>query len=315
MNPTGKRTNAGILRASLVALAIVIPATIAGTQSRESARQAVPERATTTQSRTEAPEQKKPQRVASLNLASDEILADILPLSRLVATTALVDEDGTSNALGRIPKSIARFPRIDIERLIALKPDLIVVSEYTDADVLRALGNSGLKAHRMAGLDSFEGFKKALLDLGAAVGEPAAARKLVTRFDSRLAAIEAKLQGASRPRVLYWASSFTSGAKTPFDAIIRCGGGENAAALAGMTGITTIGAERAFGLDPDWLLIGQRTTTASEIRTHPLLSKMRAVKSNQVVEMPTDILVALNHHAASACEFMARALHKDRFSK
>jgi iron complex transport system substrate-binding protein len=291
MNPSTKHAIAGILQASLVVSLVAVSFA----------------------KRIDA--QAKPQRVASLNLASDEILADILPMSRLVAATALVDEVGTSNAVGKVPKSIARFPRIDIERLIALKPDLIVVSEYTDADVLRALGNSGLKAHRMVGLDSFEGFKNALLGLGDAVGERAAAEKLVKDFDTRLAAIEAKLQGVPRPKVLYWASSFTSGAKTPFDAIIRCGGGENAAALAGMTGITTIGAERAFGLDPDWLLIGQRTTTASEIRTHPLLSKMRAVKANQVVEMPTDILVALNHHAASACEFMARSLHKERIAK
>jgi iron complex transport system substrate-binding protein len=266
------------------------------------------------QPRPAAPEA-KPQRVASLNLASDEVLVEILPLSRLVAVTALIDEVGTSNAIGKVPKSIARFPKVDVERLIALKPDLIVVSEYTDADVLRALQNSDLKAHRMIGLDSFEGFKKALLDLGSAVGERTAAEGLVKNFDARLAAIDAAIQGAPRPKVLYWASSFTSGAKTPFDAIIRCGGGENTAALAGMTGITTIGAERAFGLDPDWLLIGQRTATATEIRSHPLLSKMRAVKAGHVVEMPTDILVALNHHAAKACEFMARTIHKDRFAK
>jgi hypothetical protein len=29
--------------------------------------------------------------------------------------------------------------------------------------------------------------------------------------------------------------------------------------------------------------------------------------------MPTELLVALNHHAVKACEFMARALHRDRF--
>jgi ABC-type Fe3+-hydroxamate transport system substrate-binding protein len=42
---------------------------------------------------------------------------------------------------------------------------------------------------------------------------------------------------------------------------------------------------------------------------------MRAVKEGHVVEMPTDLLVALNHHAARACEFMARALHKGLFAK
>lgn len=257
----------------------------------------------------------KPQRVASLNLTSDEILADILPIERLVAVTALVDQGGTSNAVDRIPTSIARFPKVDVERLIALRPDLIVVSEYTDADVLRSLQQSGLKIHRMTGLDSFAGFRKSLMDLGAVVGEKEAAMRLVERFDARLAAIAATLQGASKPKVLYWASGFTSGAKTPFDAIIACGGGVNAAALAGITGITNMGAERAYTMDPDWLLIGSGTSTAKEIHAHPLLSRMRAVKAGHVVEMPTELLVALDHYAAGACEFMARSLHKERFTK
>lgn len=256
-----------------------------------------------------------PQRVASLNLASDEILADILPLGRLVAVTALVDEAGTSNAVGRIPPSVARFPKVDVERLIALRPDLVVVSEYTDADVLRALRQSGLKVHRMTGLDSLEGFKRALLDLGEVVGERERAARLAADFDARLGEIDRRIQGTRRPRLLYWASGFTAGAKTAFDALIRCGGGENAAALAGITGITPLGAERAYGLDPDWLFIGSHTTTSKEIHEHPLLSRMRAVKGGQVVEMPTELLVALNHHAAASCEFMARALHPERFVK
>jgi len=254
-----------------------------------------------------------PRRVASLNLASDEILADILDPSRLVAVTALVDELGTSNAVGRIPRAIARFPKVDIERLIALRPDLVVVSEYTDADVLRALQRSGLRVHRMIGLDSLEGFRRALLHLGETVGEKAKAEALVRDFDARLAAITTRLAGAPRPKVLYWASGFTAGSHTAFDALIACGGGENAAALKGISGITPLGAERAYGVDPDWLFIGRQTTTSREIREHPLLSRMRAVKAGHVVEMPTELLVALNHHAVKSCEFMARSLHRKRF--
>ena len=239
---------------------------------------------------------------------------DILPLDRLVAVTALIDELGTSNAAGRAPRSIARFPKIDIERLIALKPDLVVVSEYTDADVLRALEHSGLKAHRMTGLDSLAGFRRALIDLGEAVGEREKAAAIARDFDARLGAIEQRLKEVTRAKVLYWASGFTAGSQTAFDALIRCGGGENAAASAGISGITPLGAERAFSLDPDWLFIGAHSTTSKEIRTHPLLSKMRAVKSGRVVEMPGELLVALNHHAATSCEFMARALHSSEFA-
>ena len=261
-----------------------------------------------------AAQTKVPTRVASLNLASDEILADILPLAKLVSVTALIDEAGTSNAVGRIPKTIARFPKVDVERLIALRPDLVVVSEYTDADVLRSLEKSGLRVHRMVGLDSLAGFKRALLELGAAVGESAKAARLAVDFDARLAEIERRLKGAPRPRVLYWASGFTAGSKTAFDALIACGGGSNAAAESGITGITNLGVERAYGFDPDWLFVSRDSTTAKDIRSHPLLKVMRSVKAGQVVEMPGALLVALNHHAIKACEFMARALHKERFA-
>ncbi len=261
-----------------------------------------------------AAQTKVPTRVASLNLASDEILADILPLAKLVSVTALIDEAGTSNAVGRIPKTIARFPKVDVERLIALRPDLVVVSEYTDADVLRSLEKSGLRVHRMVGLDSLAGFKRALLELGAAVGESAKAARLAVDFDARLAEIERRLKGAPRPRVLYWASGFTAGSKTAFDALIACGGGSNAAAESGITGITNLGVERAYGVDPDWLFVSRDSTTAKDIRSHPLLKVMRSVKAGQVVEMPGALLVALNHHAIKACEFMARALHKERFA-
>ncbi len=261
-----------------------------------------------------AAQTKVPNRVASLNLASDEILADILPLAKLVSVTALIDEPGTSNAVGRIPKNIARFPKVDVERLIALRPDLVVVSEYTDADVLRSLEKSGLRVHRMVGLDSLAGFKRALLALGAAVGESAKAAGLAADFDARLGEIERRLKGAPRPRVLYWASGFTAGSGTAFDALISCGGGSNAAAQSGVTGITNLGVERAYGVDPDWLFVSRDSTTAKDIRSHPLLSIMRSVKAGQVVEMPGERLVALNHHAIKSCEFMARALHKERFA-
>lgn len=74
-----------------------------------------------------------------------------------------------------------------------------MVSEYTDADVLRALQRSGLRVHRMIGLDSLAGFRRALLDLGDTVGEKAKAETLVRDFDARLAAIATRLAGAPRP--------------------------------------------------------------------------------------------------------------------
>src|SRR5262249_11113450 len=93
-----------------------------------------------------------PARVASLNLTADEVLIEILPPERLVAVTSFADEKGTSNIVGRVPPSVARFPKADLERLVALHPDLVIVSEYTDPDFLHLVERSGLRWHRMEGL-------------------------------------------------------------------------------------------------------------------------------------------------------------------
>jgi len=73
-----------------------------------------------------------------------------------------------------------------------------------------------------------------------------------------------------------------------------------------------LGAERTFVADPDVVLVGTGFGTADGLRAHPLLSKMRAVKDGHVVELPTELLVALSHHTARACWRLAHALHPDR---
>jgi len=253
-----------------------------------------------------------PRRIASLNLTADEILVEIVPVDRLVAATAAADDTGTSNVVGRIPPGVARFRRAEMERLLALTPDLVVVSEYTDADFLRLLERSGMRVHRMGGLDSLAGIRAAVLELGRVVGAEEAARRLVTRYDARLAELARRLQGAPRPRVLYWAGGMTAGGGTAIGALIEGGGGASVGREMGLEGIAPIGAERAFVADPDFVLVGEGWKSAEALRAHPLLAQMRAVKQGHIIAMPTELLVTLSHHAADACWYLAGALHPDR---
>jgi iron complex transport system substrate-binding protein len=250
-----------------------------------------------------------PRRVASLFLAADEVLVEILPPERLVAVTAMVDDPETSNIVGRVTATVMRFRHADVERLIALRPDLVVVSEYNNADFLHLLRRTGLRTHVFEGLDSIAGIRHAILSLGQAVGEPRAAQRLVARMDSRLANLERRLAGVHRPRVLYWSTPYTSGAGTAIGALIECGGGVNAARVAGLSGLVPIGAERAFSMDPDVLLVDEISDKSAPLSSHPLLSHLRAIRHGHVVRAPTRSLFTLSHHFAAACEHVARALH------
>jgi ABC-type Fe3+-hydroxamate transport system substrate-binding protein len=253
-----------------------------------------------------------PRRVASLNLTADEILVEILPPERLVAVTALADERGTSNVVGRVPRTAVRFPKADLERLVSLRADLVVVSEYTDADFLKQVERSGLRYHRMEGLQSLDGYRAAILELGRVVGAAEGARRLVARYDSVLADLAKRLQGASRPRMLYWSDPYTAGADTAFDALIECGGARNAGRDLGLKGIAAIGAERAFLSDPDVLLLPREPRAGPTVPEDSLLRRTRAFREGHVVEMPNELLVALSQYAADACWHLAAGLHPDR---
>jgi len=253
-----------------------------------------------------------PQRVASLNLTSDELLVEMLPPARLVAVTRWADDPEMSNVAGRVPATAERLPRADLERLVALRPDLVVVSEYTDADFLRLLEKSGLRFHRMSGLASLAGIRAAILDLGRAVGAAEAAARLAARYDAVLAELSRRLAGAPRPRVLYWADPHTAGSGTSFDAIIEAAGGTNVGAEMGLSGIVPLPGERAFAAAPDVFLVTAGSGAAEALRRHPILSRTRAVREGKIVEIPNRLLVALSDHAADACWWLGSRLHPSR---
>jgi iron complex transport system substrate-binding protein len=247
-----------------------------------------------------------------MNLTSDEILADLVTPDRLVAVTAVADEADSSNVAGRLPAQAARFRRAELERLLTLSPDLVVVSEYTDADFLTLLTRSGLAYHRMDGLESFAGIRRAILDLGRAVGEHERAEALVQRFDSELSQLHGRVEGGSRPRVLYWSEPMTAGDGTVIADVIEAAGGTNVGGELGIRGILPVGTERVFLARPDYILLGEAPGAREALLKDPLLSRLPAVKEGRVIALPNRLLVTLSQYAADAAWALGHALHPDR---
>ena len=254
----------------------------------------------------------RPQRVASINLSADEVLVAILPPGRLVSVTRWADAPGTSNVVGRVAPAVHRFEKADMEQLVALRPDLVVVSEYTDADFLKQLERSGLRVHRMLGLDTLAGVRGAILELGRAVGEDDAARRLVAGYDAKLAELGRRLAGARKPRVLYWSGNMTAGAGTAIGALIEAAGAVNLGRAMGISGIAPPGAERAFVANPDLVLVGTWPGSRQALTDHPLLSQWAAVREGRIVALRTELLVALSQFTADAAWELAHLIHPDR---
>jgi ABC-type Fe3+-hydroxamate transport system substrate-binding protein len=164
----------------------------------------------------------------------------------------------------------------------------------------------------MRGLDTLAGIRAAILDLGRAVGADGEAARLVARYDAVLAGLARRLEGAARPRVLYWGNPHTAGAGTTIGSLIEAGGGTNVGRELSLRGIVPLAGERAFEADPDAFLVTKGSGAATALRAHPLLSHTRAVREGRVIEMPNRLLVTLSHRAADAAWWLASRLHPAR---
>lgn len=256
-----------------------------------------------------------PRRICSVNLGADEILYELVGVERVVAVNVYVDDAGLSNVANLYPDHIPRV-RAELEKILSLEPDLVCVNPYNAADFLDVLQKSGRPYFRHDELTSIEGIENCIRALGHRVGEPRKAEEMIQTMETRLARVDEKLLNLKKkPRVVYWAASWTMGSNTSIDEIIRRAGGINAGAENGRFGSYEIAVERMLALDPDILLLDARDSLADlpGRALPPQLLKMRACAQGRVVRVPGRALTALSQHIVSGVEILAKELHPERF--
>lgn len=259
----------------------------------------------------------RPQRICSVNLAADEMLAELVDCKRLVGVCAYVDDAMLSNASGVYPPEVARV-RADLERIVSLRPDLVCVNPYNSADFLDLLHRSGLPVFRYDAITSIEGIEGCILELGRRVGAADRAEAVVRSMRTRLDAIAATVVNIQKkPRVFYWAASWTAGKGSTIGEIIERAGGINAGAGRGRTGMYELSVEQMIDVDPDVLLLDARDSLADlpGRELPPQVRSMRAVREGRVVYVPGRALTALSQHVVLGVEILASELHPGLFAK
>lgn len=258
-----------------------------------------------------------PQRIASLTLATDEMLAELVPPERVVSVTYLADDPGISNVAGGYAGHVPRLRDTDVERILALAPDLICVAPYNTADALKLLERSGLAVYRNEALNSLDEIEVGVQQLGEQVGEPERARALVERLRARRQTLAQRLRDLPhRQRVLFWSAGFTAGRGTTLDDIIREAGGVNVAAELGLQGSAEIAPERVVAADPDIILLARWSAGERQagVEQHPILCHLRAVRDNRVIAIEGRYLTCVSQFVIEGAERLARRLHPERFA-
>jgi iron complex transport system substrate-binding protein len=143
--------------------------------------------------------EKIPQRIISLAPSNTEILFALGLGDRLVGVTEYCDYP--PEALDK--EKIGGFSTPDIEKVIALQPDLILAGSIHAKEVIPALEERGLTVFALVP-ENLEGILKNIEVVGKITGKEKEAFELITQLKERIEAISDKterLKTQERPRV------------------------------------------------------------------------------------------------------------------
>jgi iron complex transport system substrate-binding protein len=260
-----------------------------------------------------------PQRIISFIPALTEMLFAIGAGPRVVAV----------GSFDEYPPEVRKLERVgalldpDLERILALKPDLVTVYG-SQADLQRQLERAAIPTfqYRHAGLPDVS---KTILELGARVGQPREAAALTKSIQQHLDRIRERVSGRPRPRTmivfgreaLALRGIYASGGYGFLDDMLSAAGGDNVFADVQRESVQAT-SELILARRPEVIIelrIGDMPLAQQqqEIDVWNRLSSVPAVRSKRVFFLTDARTVVPGPRVAEGTELLAKALHPDVF--
>ena len=251
------------------------------------------------------------RRIVSLSPGATELLFAAGAGQYILATSRGSDTPAAAKALPTIGDANA----VNYERLIALKPDVVVVWEHLNNRlVIESLQKLKLRIWfvRARGLADIP---KSVRRLGALAGTSAVAEREARALEARLAQVRGRKVQGEPLRVFYmlWAQPlYTIGSRHIIgDAIARCGGRNIFDDIAFPAPIVEI--ESVVKRDPDVMLLSAPPITARDWRERwSQFTTIRAVQTRQLLTFSDPRLDRMGPTAIDAVEGLCEMLDKAR---
>ncbi len=230
-----------------------------------------------------------PERIVSLAPSSTEILFAIGAGDRVVGVTDYCNYPKDAESRTRI----GGVSTVSVEKVIALRPDLVIGCRMNGKDVFERLQELGIP---VAGLDAkdIDGVFADIMLVGKLTGEEANASAIVSDMKNRLDRIKAQTAHIKeRPRVFYNIGDlWTAGAGTFLNEIIEIAGGDNIA--ADKDGYYQMSLEELIDKNPQVIIcdsgMGGMSPAYEEIMKDDRLKIVDAVRNNRVYLIDGDLI-------------------------
>jgi len=252
-----------------------------------------------------------PARVISLAPNLTEVLFALGAGGRVVGVTRYDDHPPEVLSLPRV----GGFTDPSLEAILALRPDLVLcVPNAGNRQTMETVGRLGVPVLVLPA-ETLEDVFLAISTLGNALDRRPAAAALAADMRRRVAAVQARVRGRTRPAVLLVYGHrplIGAGAQTFADALIELAGGRNVLAGSAIR-YPSLPMEEVLRLAPEVILDASMSAPASDaaLAGWARFSVLPAVRDRRIHVVDSALWFRPGPRIVLGLEEMARLLHPD----
>lgn len=254
---------------------------------------------------------KEPQRIISVAPSITEIVYSLEKSNKLVGRTDYCTYPKAATSI----QSIGKIVNPSIEKIVDLKPDLVIASNLLDKETIKKLGELNIKVLVMSGVESFNGVYDTINTLGNVLNANVKAKSIIRDMKYKVDVVSKIVKNAKKPSVYYVVAygkmgDYTATGDTFIGNMIEMAGGVNAA-KDGSNWKYSI--EKLVQKNPDILVCSKYYDTKKSIAETPGYKDLKAVKNRKLLEIDDNLLSIQGPRIADGVYKLAALIHPELF--
>ena len=268
----------------------------------------------------------KPKRILTFAMYTDQIVLGLVTSDHLVGINTLLDDPVLSNIIPIAKKITKKIGNPSAEEVLSMKPDLVIVSDWTQAEKIQSMRDLGLKVVSVKSPETIQDAKDAVSQVAAAIGEPEKGRQLIGMMDKKLAEIRektSKIKPEQRKNiVLLSLMTAYGGTGCAYDDACREANVINGIAAAGLKNGQQLTKEMLIKINPDIMLMpvyndrGNYDTQAfiDSYLKDPSLRTVKAINDKQLIYPREQFIYNCSQDIVYCVQEIARVAYGEEFN-
>lgn len=254
---------------------------------------------------------KQPNRIVSVSPTLTEIVCSLGQFKKLVGRTDYCD---FPSAVSSIP-SVGELINPNIEKIVALKPDLVVASNLISKEAYNKLVQLGMKVLIVSGVESFEGTYDTITEIGKVLNANDSANRIIANMKYKVNVVTKMTKNAKKPSVYYVVGfgkygDYTATGDTFIGNMIEMAGGINAAKDGSNWKYSV---EQLLQKNPDILICSKFYDTKKGIEAANGYKDLTAVKKGKLLEIDDNLINRQGPRLADGLYKLAKLIHPQLF--